>query len=226
MPAATWWNNLLEVNNSGGALTTASRIYLVTSNPSVQYDVNADKAALVVQPGVTLTGAGAASVVFADSQNYIWIEAADINAAGENFGLGFNGNVHFSVVRNATVNNATGGQGFLITNSTNCKFSYLTANNNNTGFSFAASSGNNSLLHLSANNNLSSGLSIASSNNTIYGITATNNVSGGGPSGSNNRVASLTAGNNSNASLLLGENSTLLGATIGQLWDFWIILFR
>ena len=164
-PSTRWWANAVSVNNAGGSLDTASTIYLVTSDAGAAYTLAANKAALVVQPGVSLSGPSTnANVVAATGGNYLWVEGI-ISMSGDEVGVNFDG-VHFSRLHNLT---ATGGGDAgvaLINSSSHNAFLGVTANKNNNAGIKITNSSHNILSDITANDNNQRG---------VYLETATNN---------------------------------------------------
>ena len=58
---AVWWGNPVVVNNDGsdGSDMAPGEIHIVNANAAATYTMGADRVALVIQPGVTLTGSAA-----------------------------------------------------------------------------------------------------------------------------------------------------------------------
>ena len=181
-PSTSWWANPVALNNAGGSLDTASTIYLVTSDAGAAYTFAANKAALVIQPGVSLSGpATHTNVVTAIARNYLWVEGA-IAMLGDEVGVNFDA-VHFSMVHNLTV---TGG--------------------GDAGVALINSSSHNTLLGVTANKNNNGGIKITnSSNNTLTDITAINNNQRGVylETATNNTLTSLRLSANGSYGLLL-----------------------
>ena len=217
-PSTVWWTNPIVENNRGGHLNAASTLYLVTSNPNpaAQYDLDADKAALVIQPGLILQGPGANAVVIYSNHHNLWIEGA-MNASG--YAGVFLDSVRFSVLRNvAAANGKVGVQLNLASNNT---LSGVTASNNtpNNGVTLANASNNNTLSGVTANNNAANGVLLvgASNNNTLSGVTASNNNAGVtlANASNNNTLSDVTAGNNGTGIVIVdgAANNTLSGVT-------------
>jgi parallel beta-helix repeat protein len=239
--SSIWWTNRVAENNSGGQLNAASTVYLVTRNPNppVQYDLDADKVALVIQPGLILQGPGANAVVIYSNRHNLWIEGAMI-ASG--YAGVFLDSVRFSMLRNVAVDNGRVGvqlkgasnntlsgvtarnntdHGLLLNSASNNMLSGVTASNNPifNGITLADASNNNTLSGVNATNNAGYGILLAnaSNNNTLSGVTASNN--GGGvtlaDSSNNNTLMGITATNNGGHGVLLtnASNNTLWGVT-------------
>ena len=201
--SSIWWDNPVEVNNEGGILDrNDSTIYLVTENPHAPYTIGESKVGLVIQPGVTLSGAGKSkSVVTAatpdgaeTSYDYLWLEGR-INASGDENGVLFK-SVRFSVVRNLAVEQA-GDDGVVVSSSSNNTLSGIALVNNDDDGIALLSGSNNTLSEITTINNGGSGVRLSGSNNTVFGITAANNKLGVLLSTSKNTVVSgITAVNN------------------------------
>jgi copper-binding protein NosD len=102
-----WADNTITVDNNGGSLTGGGGIYAVTSNPGASYSIESDNIALVVAPGVTLTGSsGSSSTVSADARRFIWFEG-NVDASNTNSGISWS-DVRFSRIRNTGISNAAG----------------------------------------------------------------------------------------------------------------------
>lgn len=210
--AAAWWTNRVSVNSSGGRLASAGTVYIVTTDLGTSSSVAADKIAVLVQPGLTLHGAGSgAYVIEASAKNYLWVEGA-LDAASDNYGLRLT-SIGFSVLRNVEVH---GGLYGVLLN--------LSRNNSLQGFRGDSANYGVCLMNSSANtlagiivSNTSSGVYLnGSSRNTLVGIAASNGVSGIYISNSpDNTLRDCTAFNNSHAGIALASssNNNLAGIT-------------
>ena len=108
-PASAWWGNPIVVDNDGGVLATVGNIYIVKSSALTnRYEINNDKIALVVQPGVTMQGPqlGDSIIITNSRRRFIWFEGK-IDASGDSEGIGWN--TDFSVLRGVEVYNADTG---------------------------------------------------------------------------------------------------------------------
>ena len=238
--SATWWDNSVVVDNDGGSLSAAGSVYVVTANPSASYTMDASKLALVVQPGVTLSGpVSSSNIIYTTTQNFLWLEGM-IDATGDDKGVFWEG-VKFSVLHNLAASNAgtngvhlytssnnslsnisaanNGNYGFYIQWSTNNNLTNIAASNNGlAGFNIYYLSTGNSLSNISADNNTFNGINIysLSSNNTLSNVTVANNVSTGIAlsNSSDNILSNITASNNSGGIRVNGSsNNTLMNIT-------------
>ncbi len=233
-PSSVWWTNPMVVDNNGmtaGEMNAAGTIYLVTADATGSYVFGADKQALVIRPGATLSGPGPSGIVIsAQSRSHIWIEGS-INAVNDLTGVSWNG-VVFSVLRNTAVSNGT-DTGVLLAISSNNKLSDMTATSNGDGLDLNGACNNNTLLDITADNNWTGVLLYGSSNNTLSNVTASNsrnegvhlsnssnttlsnvlasNSGGHGVylfSSSNNKLSNVTASNNAYDGVGLGGSSS------------------
>jgi parallel beta-helix repeat protein len=215
-PSSVWWTNAVAVNNGGGSLANASTIYLVTSNPAALYTLDADKVALVIKPGVTLTGPGTNANVISSTHSHLWLEAM-IDATGDAIGIDLNG-VLFSALHNVTVSNSGIGGVVLASASNHNTLSAVSASNDGTGISLDSASNNNTLSGVTASNNFN-GIYLNSASNTLSGGTASNNANVGiflASASNNNTLSDVTASNNVNLGVLLASasnNNTLSAVT-------------
>ena len=214
-PSTVWWTNPIVENNVGGSLAAASTVYLVTNNAAASYFLDADKVALVIQPGVTLTGPGTifCCVIFSNHHN-LWLEGA-MNASGGDNGVVLD-SVRFSTLRNLAAGNTD--VGVVLNNASNNTLSGVTANNNtNVGVVLVGAS-NNTLSLVMGNNNVNHGvlLDFASNHNTLSGVTASNNATNGltvANASNNNTITGVMANNNTNFGV------TVSGASQNKLSD-------
>lgn len=213
--SSNWWTNPVEVNNAGGSLATASTIYLVTTNPSLTYTLDADKVALVIEPSVTLKGPGThAAVISSSSYDYFWVEG-NIDASGDDIGVSL-ATVRFSMLRKLVANNAFGYGVYLYNSSNNALVSVTASNNGDEGIGIYNASNNNTLVGVTASNNVDEGIGLdSSSNNTLAGITTSNNYYGVYILNAlNNNISGVTASNNYNGVYLDGvSTNTIAGVT-------------
>jgi hypothetical protein len=199
--SASWWTNPVVENNSTG-FDSASTIYLITANTPVQRSIGADKIALLIEPGITVNGAGvSANVVDAALLNYLWIEGS-IDATNDDAGINLI-DVKFSRLQNITVTNAQSEGVYL-------EASY-------------------SLLEKVVTDNNVTGISLVSGGfNTLTGITAANNVTGiNNFNSSDNHFNELTLARNSTAGLrLVGEahRNIVQGAMLANNGTFGVFL--
>ena len=222
--SSSWWTNPVTFNDSGGSLDSESTIYLVTSDPASKWTLDADKLALVIQPGVSVTGPGMSDIVIsALNRDYLWLEGA-INASGDGIGVSLS-TVRFSVLRKLTMNNTPLGI-VLINNSTHNRLSDVAASNNSIGINLLNASNNNALSGLKVSNN-SVGVRLDSaSNNTLSGLASVNNSIGVSlTGGSNNRLSDVTVSNSQTGVLLdTASNNTFTGLTASNNTSFGISL--
>ncbi|HED16874.1 MAG TPA: DUF5011 domain-containing protein, partial [Gammaproteobacteria bacterium] len=167
---AAWWSNPVVVDNNGGNLSASGSIYVVTTNLSGTYTISANKIALVIQPGVILTGPGTNSTaISAGTKNFLWVEGFIAYAARTDFrGLDWI-TVKFSVLHNLSVSNSASNGISLFSCDNNRLFFITSTRNNGVGVALVSSS-NNTLSIVNANSN-SSGINLsASSNNDLSHI--------------------------------------------------------
>ncbi len=199
---------------------------MVTTNLSGTYTITAGKIALVIKPGVILTGPGTASTaIFADTKNFLWVEGIIAYAARTDFrGLDWI-TVKFSVLHNLSVSNSAAngislfssdsnrlffitstrnkGVGVALVSSSNNTLSIVNANSNSSGINLSSSS-NNDLSHIFTFSNNGIGgdgrgiIIIQSDNNSLTDVIAADNVSVGVDvaRSSNNTLSNITAINN------------------------------
>jgi len=204
-PTTAWWSNVVTTANSGGSLNSQSVIYLVTQDPSANYNIDADKVGLVIQPGLEITGGGGSSSISSNGYSYIWLEG-NINASNNYNGVLLD-NVAFSVMHriqvfgsefggaggialrncdnnrlyNIRVGNAA-EHGFVLNASfSNVVSKLVTANSGNAGIYLVDSYYNNLNSILSVNNDNASNadgggaLFIGSGNNNVINATIIHN---------------------------------------------------
>jgi parallel beta-helix repeat protein len=202
-PSTAWWTNPVVVNNSAGSLATASTVYLVTAqpNPAYAYTLDADKVALVIQPGLGLTGPGnGASVIASSNHNFLWIEGA-VNATSDSKAVDLR-YVNFSTLRNVAAYNAlyqTSGDGIYLANAWYNRLSGITATNNFVNGVNLATASNNALSGVTASNNGSKGIYLNSTSNynTLLNVTTSSNQDGIYLDNvSNNVLSEVTSANN------------------------------
>ncbi|MDT8447815.1 MAG: Ig-like domain-containing protein [bacterium] len=111
--AGKWWSNPIVENST--ALNATGTIYAFTSNPGTNLTLGTAKTAVVVKPGVTLTGATGNVITL--SQKFAWVEGT-INASTGGSAYGLSGSAaNFAVLRNLTVSGAS-SQGVYLASST------------------------------------------------------------------------------------------------------------
>lgn len=230
-PSSVWWSNQVALSNSAGSLSNASTIYLVTAqpNPAYDYTLDADKVALVVQPGLNLSGPGNGSYVISSSNyNFLWIEGA-VNATNDYKAVVLS-YVNFSVLRNVSAYNAS-TDGIYLANSWYNKVSGITASNNGAnGVNLATASGN-ALSDITASNNGTTGsnyttyggmgiyLNNTSNNNTLSNVTTSSNTDGIFlVNSSNNMLSDATSTDNlySGITFSAANYNLLSGVTVGN----------
>jgi Big-like domain-containing protein/parallel beta helix pectate lyase-like protein len=179
----TWWSNPVVLNNDGsdGSDMNEGEVHIITANPQSVYTIGADKVALVIQPGVTMTGSAATNetLITANSRSFVWIEGL-LDAAGDDTGISFS-TTTFSVLDDVTVSNA-----------------------NLNGIDLLSASDGNLLRNITANSNGAIGIKLTgSSNNELRGITTNNNTNIGiylVTSSNKNRLSDISAPNNNDSS--------------------------
>jgi hypothetical protein len=196
--STAWWSNPIVADNDGGSLAAAGTIYVVTSDPNADYTMDADKIGLVVQPGVTLHGAGTASSasVTANNRHHLWLEG--VIDAGLFVGTAINWNpVHFSVLRNVTVVNAQDGI-FFNQAPTGNLLSHILVSNAHNGL-WLSTGRWNILQHVTVTNTRANGIT-APQFSTLIDITAANNTDGVSMifGSDNNILLDVTSVNNNN----------------------------
>lgn len=210
-----WWNNPVEFANSGGSLSTAGTIYLATVDPAAKYTMANDRVALVVKPGVTLSGPGGQDYsIYASRENFIWLEG-EVDAIGTSGGIYWY-NVGVSVMRNVQVSNAagwtdSGDSGIRLLSSFDNSLSNITvANNTNHGLSLNGSR-RNTLHNISASNNGSTGIYLSSSPSYLVNITASNNAGWGEGISTpyNTPLSNITLSHNTDGGLLASQNNAI-----------------
>ena len=105
----TWWFNPVQ-EITGGSDLIGGTIHLVKTDPGAAQVFSADKAALLVAPGVTLTTDPAIPeefVISAGDLSFLWIEGA-LSGEGDDIGIAFD-NVTFSALRRVTVSRVDTG---------------------------------------------------------------------------------------------------------------------
>ena len=196
--SATWWSNTVTEDNDGIASgAVAGTVYIVTTDPTAVYVIDASNVALVIKPGVTMSGPGTnVYVIDASSQNFLWIEGT-IDATGDHTGIHWEG-VKFSVLRNVEASNAN-EDGVYLGNSQNNSLSNITAANNGDDGFYSEYLDNSSLSNITASNNGQYGVFLTDSdNNSLSNITGSNNGQDGVHLNwaLNNSLSNITAANN------------------------------
>jgi len=124
-----WWSNPIYEDNDAGVLSTEGAVYIVTADPQALYTINASRIALVVEPGVTITGPGISqAAIYTNGPDFLWVEG-DIDSVNDNMGIQFV-NTGFGVIRGAKVENALVTGIYLITSYGNLLTDIIVRNNN------------------------------------------------------------------------------------------------
>jgi parallel beta-helix repeat protein len=216
-PPAAWWSNPVLVNNDGsdGSDMAEGEIHIVTTNAAATYTIGADRVALVIKPGVTLTGSAAVNedIVSALNRNFLWLEGK-VDATGDLYGY-YLGKTSFAVLEHVQADN--GEYGVSLSSAPNNTLTNVTASGNSIGVILSGSS-DNTLTNVTASGNSSGGVSLySSSDNTLANVTATGNPYGGirlGSSSNNNTLTNVTAsGNSAGVSLDSSSDNTLANVT-------------
>ena len=194
-PSSVWWANPVRTLVSD----QISDITLVTSDPKTALSFQSEKSALVIQPGLSITGPGLGAIVIDNfSRKFIWLEGS-IDASGDTTGVQ-SLTTDYSVLRNVSVKNAL-VTGIGLQRFRNSRLEDIRVSNNQVGLSMLFStlgSDNNSITNVVASNNGSFGIAITDGdNNTLTGLTLSNNGTGIIIDGVNNsRFAGVSAHNN------------------------------
>ncbi|MCK5002827.1 MAG: right-handed parallel beta-helix repeat-containing protein [Gammaproteobacteria bacterium] len=211
---------------TGGVLGIASEVWVIPSNITAGYTIEADRVALVAAPGVVINGPDGGEfsyVISASGKDFLWLEGMEIDAAGDGAGVSWQ-LVRFSAMRDIIVENADTGpgqHGVSLTISSSNSLSNITANNNG-GFGISLnSSSNNTFSDVTASNNGSGVYIEESSNNTFSGVIANNNdfhgvklYSVSSVSSDNNTLSGVTANNNGEYGLVIfSSNNIISGVT-------------
>ncbi len=241
---AVWWGNAVVVNNNAGSMN-AGEINLVTQYPNTTpYTITADRVALLVRPGIVLTGSATVdeTIITANGQNFIWVEGV-IDATGDATGISLN--VNFSRLNNLGVINAdfagidlsgsnnslssitasgNNNYGVYLAQASNNSLSNITASGNSYGVTLFDSSNNNSLNNITASGNIYDGVFLdLSSSNILSNITASGNFHGVFIDlSSNNSLSNITASGNSNNGVYLRSSSDISLSNITASGNGWI----
>ena len=208
-PSSNWWSNTVVDISGGGSITGELVIYLITSDEAASYTIDAAKVALVVQPGVTLSGPVTPSdIISSVGQDYLWLEGS-INASDNNLGI-FLDSVRFSTVRNVSVEYANATGIYLINASTHNRLTDITASNNNYGIDLDSGTQDNVFSGLTLRNNAQNGIEIHNAHaNTLTGVVASDNGGMGifiRNSSSNNTLSNVAANNNGDAGISINAS--------------------
>ena len=200
---ATWWNN--PITPSSGPMDQPGTIYYVDdTNNTGDREISADKVALLVEPGVTLTAnidiIGGGIVSFAN--NYIWIEGS-LDTNGHGTGVNISGN--YNVMRNISIFNSL-GEGLIISDAKWNRITRAFLANNKTSGGLLRNVENSHFKNIIVSNSDQVGLGIqnmqgvgdGSDRNTFVDITLMNNQRGMGiPIDSKgNFLSNVTVANN------------------------------
>jgi parallel beta-helix repeat protein len=214
---AVWWSNPVVANNDGsdGSDMSEGEIHIVTTNAADTYRIGADRVALIIAPGVTLTGSAAVNeyIVSAKSQDFLWLEGK-VDATGDQYGYYLH-NDSFSVLEHVQADN--GKYGVSLSSSPNNTLTNVTASGNSSGGIRLSSSSNNTLTNVTASGNHHGVKLSSSSDNTLTNVTATGNPSAGvklGSSSNNNTLTNVTAtGNYEGVYVAYSSDNTLTNVT-------------
>ncbi len=109
--SSVFWMNPIVVDNDGIGFGQASSgtINVVTQSTNALYALDVERAALVMQPGFTMSGtvAGSETIIQAAAANHLWVEVS-VDLTGDTTGILFSA-TNFSVLRNSSVKNCTAG---------------------------------------------------------------------------------------------------------------------
>lgn len=124
--AAVLWNNPIVIDNDGftAGVAVSGNVYLITQNPDSIYVIDSDRVALLIKPGITMTGSVALNenLIQSNSANHIWLEGS-IDLTGDDYAIRFS-DTSFSVIRNVAVQNCT-TSGNLINLTVNSRSNYV-----------------------------------------------------------------------------------------------------
>jgi len=197
-------------------------IYVVTTDAKSAFVLDSDNIALVVQPGVKLSGpaAGVNVIDATNAASFVWIEG-DIISAGDR---GVLVNANHSVVDNLMVSSST-GIGVTIGASNSIIKNIKVASNGSAGFSgndgivTLPDSENNQFLSVFSTNNNYMGIRSQGTNETWINIVSSNNNRGFVFEGHDNRYIGVTSNNNANEGITFGGapgfagNNVMINAT-------------
>ncbi|MDH5546418.1 MAG: right-handed parallel beta-helix repeat-containing protein [Gammaproteobacteria bacterium] len=227
--SSKWYSNPIVEDNDGGELAAEGAVYVVTTDPLANYNITANKIALVVQPDVSLTGAGNSSnTLLADSRNFLWLEGI-INAPGNRVAVSLSF-TKFSVLRNLEANGTNTlnqDTGIFIVDSSSNHLSFVTADNNSyQGILLRRSTDNVLSLAQLINSASGNGLKIetASSGNTVSNLFVFDNDNNGirienSSDNSLNNIYVANSGQNG-LSIYKVDFSTFSNITVDKSLDF------
>lgn len=130
-----FWNNSFRTNANCNLSVNAgeTNTIFVFTNGSSTFDLNSaalcamlsDKISFVVNPSVKLFSTGSGALIYNSANNFQWIEGS-FNGNGRNGGI-FLDSMKFTVIRNSSIYNTTGGAGIGVNLGINnsSKFNYI-----------------------------------------------------------------------------------------------------
>lgn len=177
---AKWWSNPIVSANAGGTLSQPGTVYVVTAaSLPAPVSIDADRAALVIAPGVTAQVAGSAqdAVRVELNRSFGWLEGA-IDATGHNIGLQLFHAV-FWRLRGVQISNGTGtyaGLYMVTTRKSRFEDVSISAHPYN-GLQMYASSNGNTFRNLRIADSGSDGMYVRDSTGLqVKGLTLTDNA--------------------------------------------------
>jgi len=204
--------------NDGIAPGTAKsgNVYAVTADVNFSYVIDADNVALVVQPGVGLSGGtGSAVVETTSTASFTWLEGDIVSSAGSGVLM----NANHSVINELRVSNAT-DIGVTIGASNSDIRNVKVASNGSAGFSgndgivTLPESKNNKFSNIFSTNNNYMGIRSQGANETWANVSSSNNNRGFVFEGHDNRYIGVTANNNANEGMTFGGASGFAGNNV------------
>ena len=175
--SSKWWGNPVITDNNGsdGGDMAAGDIRIITAPTYAPYIIGQNKVALVVRPGVTLSGSATTfeKVIDIVAKRFLWIEG-EINALDDNYGVGID-DAGLSVFSNIVID--AGVSGFDMRNSTGNWLTSIHASNASSPFYFKTIS-NNLIEKLTGTDGISGFRFNDSVGNQISDIVSANHVSG------------------------------------------------
>lgn len=211
-----WWDNDIVTNNDGsdGTDMLPGEIHILTQNANATYTIGVDRVALIVKPGVTLTGSSAIReyLLYVNNNNFIWVEGM-FDATRSDYSLRLE-TCSFSVLRNVTYSNAITSGISLNFSSNNNRLNNIIVNRNGSHGIAVVYSSNNSLKNIVANENSVHGVYLygASHNNSLSQIAASGNSSTGVrlESASNCNLSQITSSGNGHNGVRLDSLSNCI----------------
>jgi hypothetical protein len=207
-----WWSNAIVEDNDGLGINeaVAGTIYVVRSNPSARYRLDADRVGLVVQPGLAMRGAAGVEVVVADNRIHLWIEG-EIDGTSASRSIQWN-NVSFSVIRKVVVRGTSAGaaRGIEVSASrNNLLFDVRAEANSQQGMMITNGSNDNTLGRIRVVGNGYYGLHLFQTTGVdVTDVIAANNLHGVVIGfGQGNVARDLLLSNNTEAGLTMGQTS-------------------